>query len=356
MARLIASDGKPLLREWSTAIYAELDGHIRAGGILVNSGWSGPEWSIDCTGFTGYLQGQPYDAMTSYNGVQVDPLDVVRFIWDYVQRHAMGNIGLQVSTLKTGLKVGEPLEDVSFDTENGPVNFQAGPIMINWWTTDDLGRKVDDLAEATPFEYHERHAWVGETDTIGHYLDFGYPSIGRRRTDLRFAVGENVSVQPQPSIDGDDFANGLLLLGSGEGRDMIRGYARHDDGRLRRVTVLDDKSVTSKTRAASLANTELAGRAGILDITSVTVTDHPNARFGSFGVGDEIRLTGNAGWFDVDMWGRITSITTSPESGECTLEILRTELVGYGVPKPVIPPVAEGTYGSGVYGRGIYGR
>ncbi len=39
LTRLVAADGKPLLDEWGTAIYAEADGEIRAAAILVSSTW-----------------------------------------------------------------------------------------------------------------------------------------------------------------------------------------------------------------------------------------------------------------------------------------------------------------------------
>lgn len=326
VARLVDSRGKPLLEEWSTAIYAEADNQIRGGGILSVSGFDGSSWSLDCVGFCGYPQGMPYT--DSWYGVEIDPLDVVRHIWEHLQSKPNGNIGMVLSDLKTGLKIGTELEQVEFDTQAGEhVSFEAGPVKLNWYTTDDLGKEIDDLATETPFDYHERHYWSG--DTIVHKLDFGYPRLGRRREDLRFVLGENIMLIPSVSIDGDEYANEVMALGAGEGRDMKRALVAKNDGRLRRVAVVDDKSLTTVDKATSLARKELNRRQGLADITEVTVRDHPHAEIGAWVVGDEIRVQGELGWQDIDVWCRVISSTISPEEGDAAqLTLLRSDKAG----------------------------
>ncbi len=131
--RLLGPDGLPLLQEWSTAVYAENDGDIRGGGILTHSGFNGPEWSLECVGFTGYGRDLPYTG-NGYKGIKVDPIVVARQqIWGHIQNQPGGNIGLEFEAVDTDGKVtiGTELKQVEFDTQSGPVSFEAGPYKLN---------------------------------------------------------------------------------------------------------------------------------------------------------------------------------------------------------------------------------
>ena len=62
-------------------------------------------------------------------------------------------------------------------------------------------------------------------------------------------------------------------------------------------------------------------------ITDLTVRDDDNAPFGTFEVGDEIRVTDTSGrWAGtVDMWVRILAITESTEAAVATLTVTRAD-------------------------------
>ncbi len=314
---LIRSDG-PILREWSTALYAESDGAIRAGAILHSVDIEGPSLSLDAVGFTGYGRDMPYTG-PGYYGVQVDPTDMVRLIWGHIQAQRGGNIGLQVGSANTGgkVKIGTELTQVEFDTVSGPVSFEAGPFKLAWHLTHDLQGEVDDLAAETPFDYVERHAWKAD-GTIGHYLDLGYPKIGRRRDDLRFVHGVNIFEPVRMSRDGSLYASGTMVLGAGEGAAMVKAISEpptRPGNRLRRVAVVVDSSIRSKARAETRAQAENQWRARLDDVSSLVVRDHPNARLGAAKVGDEILVEGRGEWDDVSMWVRILSISYQPAGG-----------------------------------------
>lgn len=316
--RLIGPDGKPLLREWSTAIYAENDGDVRGGGILTHSGFRGPEWSLEATGFTGYGRNLPYTG-SGYKGVKVDPLDVVRFIWSHIQSQPGGNVGLTWDTLTTGgkVKIGTELKQVEFDTQSGPVSFESGPYKLNWYTNHDLAGDIDALAEETPFDYHERHYWDA-AGNLRHHVDIGYPRIGRRRNDLVFVHGVNIFEPIEVNHDGSLYASGTMVLGAGEGAAMIhsiREHASRPEGRLRRIAVVVDDSIRSKTAATVRADAENQWRARLEDIESVIVRDHPNARLGAVNLGDEILLSGKPDWVGADMWVRVIGISFKPDEG-----------------------------------------
>ena len=314
---LLAADGQPLLREYSTAIYAENDGDIRGGGILTHSGFEGPSWAVEATGFTGYAIDLPY-VDSGYKGIKVDPIDVARVIWTHIQSKPGGDIGLEFAptTTKGKVSIGTELRQVEFDTQSGPISFESGPYKLNWYTNHNLASDFDNLAAETPFDYHERHFWDG--DTIRHRVDIGYPKIGRRRDELRFVYGVNVFDAPSMDRDGALYASGSMVLGAGEGAGMImslRERPRTPDGRLRRIAVVVDDTIKSKTSANKRADAENQWRARLEDIESFVVRDHPNAPLGAVQVGDEIRIEGQGDWIDLDMWVRVLGISVQPATG-----------------------------------------
>lgn len=327
IARLIGSDGRRLLEPWSTAIYAEVDGHIRAGGILASDPFDGPDLRLDCMGFTGYAEGMPWvgPAMPYAQGVEADPLDLFRVIWAHLQGHPGGNLGLVVDDTTSPVRIGYELEQVEFDTQAGPVAFEAGPYKLDEWTTDNLGSKLDALATDTPFDYDEEHSWNSDRTAIDHRLRLWYPARGSRRHDLRFVIGENIRVIPQVERDGEDYASEVLVLGAGEGRDMVRGLASVQTTRLRRATVVTDKSIRTATKASALAREEAAFRSGLDgEVTTVVVDDW--FRTGA-DLGDEIRVQGRLDWGKVDLWGRVLDVSFTPASSDSATVTLQPSRV-----------------------------
>lgn len=318
-SRLLGPDGEPILREYSTAIYAENDGVVRGGGIITASAFTGPNWEIEATGFTGYAIDMPWVAR-GYKGIRVDPIDMVRVIWDHIQSMPGGNIGLEFDSTDTGGKesIGTELKQVEFDTQEGPVSFEAGPYKLNWYSNHDLAGDIDDLASDTPFDYHERHYWDAEGN-LRHHVDIGYKKLGRRRNDLRFTYGVNVFESPSVDRDGALYASGTMVLGAGEGAAMIRSIrepATRPGNRLRRVAVVVDDTIKSKKKARRRADAENQWRARLDDVGSIVVRDHPNAPMGAVSVGDEIRIEGRGDWVDIDMWVRVLAIAMQPESSD----------------------------------------
>jgi hypothetical protein len=203
----------------------------------------------------------------------------------------------------------------------------AEPFRLAEYETHDLGKVFDDMAVQGGYDYREDHVWNGEA--ISHTISFGIPTLGRRRDDLRFMLGENVSVPPKIEFDGDDYASEVIMLGAGEGAKMIRSRVTRPDTRIRRTAVVKDPSLTTTARAQSAAQRELAFRLGVEDVTEVLVTEHPNAPIGSFEVGDEIYVQVGYGWSeDTALWCRVLAITLSPESPSvATLSIARVDRI-----------------------------
>lgn len=311
--------GQLLIRRWKTALMAVMPGgdRIWCGGIVADYHIDGPSLVLDVAGFTAYPKDQPYDG--EYEGVGVDPTDIYRMLWSNLQAKAGGDLGLEIDSTTSDVRVGTPAENVDFTTSSGEnVNFTAGPVKINWWSTDDVGGYIDTMAKATPFDTLEDHHW--EDDQVRHFVKIGVPSIGNRKDDLRFVLGENVFKMPSETYAGEDVATEVWVFGSGEGRDRVRGVAGVVvENSVRRVIVIDDKTITSKELAYARASQELffhqpdTPGAGIAELV---IRNHPNAPLGSYDVGDEIRYSGDHDWGTVDIWVTILKLTARPEEGD----------------------------------------
>lgn len=326
LAHLKGEDGEPVLLPWATALYAEHEGVIRGGGIVTDVRMEDGRLALTASGFRTYIDGIPY--VDDRQWIQEDPLNLARHIWDHAQAQEGGNLGVILDETTSPVRVGTETEDVEFETGQGnQVSFEAGPYKLNFYSTHNLGQEFDNLAEATPFDYAEYHEWVG--DVIRHRIRLGYPMLGRMRNDLRFAIGENVMNSPAVSLAGDEYASEVIVLGAGEGRKMVRGYAAIEPApRLRRPVVITDKSARSVARANSIARSELRLREGSMDISTLLVRDHPHAPIGSWQEGDVIRVVGNSrGWGgDLYMLCRILDFTYQPgDTDLATLTVTRVE-------------------------------
>lgn len=319
---LRASDGRQLLEEWGTLIYAEADGIIRWGGILVSSEFVDQEWHLEATGFVSYPHGIPYTG--EYSKIGVDPAEVVAHLWEHVQSHPDGDLGVEVLAPETPVRLGTPAEG----TEGEEGYKEAEPYELLWWEAPDVGAEIDSLATETPFDYVEEHFWDG--DEIRHRIRIGYPRIGSRRRDLTFVEGDNIVEAVTVTRYGDDFANEIIGLGLGEGENMLRGVAAVRDGRLRRTHVYSGKAIGRSRTMDRFVQRELAWRSKTLGIESVVVRDHPNARIGSWSVGDDVLVQARVPWLgDVSLWCRIVGWSLLADD-VASLSLARTDSFTYG--------------------------
>jgi hypothetical protein len=329
IARLISDvDGLPVITPHSTAIFAEEDGSICHGTIVTQAPWTGESLSITGVGFSGFPKGKPYQGDKFF--VQTDPLDIVRHIWTYLQGRPRGNIGMTLGATKVGRLIGTVLQQVEFDTQAGPVSFEAGPYKLNWWETDDLGGKIDDLATNEKFDYVERHEWNAARDAVLHYLDFGVPRIGRRRNDLRFVEGENMIVKTAIDRSDEDYADEVIVRGAGEGRTQIRGYdARPSEKRLSKPYVFEDKGIKSVKDANAKAKAILSTLTGAPDITEIAVIDRAgHTQLGAWSNGDEIQITTLGEWGETSGFYRVLSTTITPEDiSVARLAVMRADKI-----------------------------
>lgn len=257
-----------------------------------------------------------------------------------IEKITVGGIsGLQLTGLTRGVGSTSPIAHakgvhVSFTdgTQSRTVAaVDPQPYVLSWWEAPDCGQEMDNLAKETPFDYAESHAW-GTGSTVAHKVTVGYPRLGRRRSDLAFIEGDNVTSVVEVVQSGDGYANAVVALGKGEGAKTLRAEVAVRDSRLRRPYVYSDKSVGTNARLSSLARKELATRTIAPAISTITVRDHPNARIGSWAVGDDVLIQATLPWLGrVSVWSRITSWTLDSDS-TATLTVARSDSFYYGRP------------------------
>lgn len=307
---LRAADGGLLLDEWGTLLYAESGGQIRWGGILIASDFEDEAWQIEAAGFAAYPHGIPYTG--SLTKTNYDPADGIAHVWDHVQSHPDGDLGVVVTGASSNVRIGTTAE----------------PYSLQWHEAPDCGQEIDNLASEGRLDYVERHTWSG--DEIHHEIVLGYPRLGRRRDDLTFIQGDNVSDVVHVQRHGDDFANEVVGIGAGEGAKSLRRSIPVRDGRLRRPVVYTDKGVSSTSRLDSLIRRELAWRRKTLEITSVTVRDHPNAVIGSWSLGDDVLIQAEIPWLgEVALWSRVVGWSLVDEH-VAQLSLVRSDSFDYG--------------------------
>lgn len=310
----LAGDGRPVLDEWSTLIYAVADGVIRWGGILTHTDYAGPTATLSGVGFRGYPAGIPYLGPV-YKHTAVDPLDVVRMLWAHLQSYPAGNLHLTVdATTASTVRAGTT----------------AQPYELDPWNNTDCGSEMNTLLGACPAETTEAHAFAGGGETVTHTLSFGVPRVGRRRDDLRFVEDENVSQVIALARDGTAYANGVAGTGAGTGSASLVAQVALDDGRLRRVATYQNQAITTAALLKAKINQVLAAQSQLGGAAQVTLSNHPNAPVGAVGVGDDILLQFVGGWLAGQaIWHRVTAITLTPETGLMTLTTARSDSFTY---------------------------
>lgn len=307
VARRLKRAGRPIFEPKNTVILAEASGFIRGMGIYQRPTFNGTSWGLSVTGLSGYPAGQPYIGEQTY--IDADPLDIFREVWANLQSQPRGNLGVTIDPLQSPVRVGTESEDVSFNTSSGQaVSFEAGPRKLNWFQTLDCGRVIDDYAKETPFDWVEQAYWLGDEPRC--HIALGYPIIGARSEHLRFVLGENLATEP--SAVTTDFYNEVHVLGAGEGRDRIRGFAAVSDGRQRWAKTVEDKSADTVAKANSAAADLLARSRGDVVVETLEVHNHPNAPLEAVDLGTEVWLEAETQWNDIGQWVRVVGRADNP--------------------------------------------
>src|SRR4249919_146096 len=271
--------------------HVEVSGEIRATGIFLPPAHDDKSLNFTCEGISSIPHYVTWGGDMSET--LIDPLEVVRRIWTHVQSNPRSNVGVIVSSNTSNQTVGVPAHSkIEKDVEGATfiTDVPAAPYELKWWEAPNCGEAIDNLCTQTPFDYKERAAWnAGKTDILKYY-DMAFPRLGIPRDALLF--DEDNVLEIVPIQEGDStYASEILVIGAGEGTATIRGYASENfGGRIRKMQVVTDKTVTTVDRANALATSELGLRKGShFSIDELVIhARHENATIGEYDIGDDI--------------------------------------------------------------------
>ncbi|MDQ0602006.1 hypothetical protein QF037_006351 [Streptomyces canus] len=304
----------------TTKIYAERDGRLLWGGLIWRADPEGQQLTIEASGWGSYPY-RRYDLHGQLNArgpyTYADPCTVIRDVWAYCQEQPDSQLGIQVDDTTSKATVGTP-ED---------------PYRIDWWDTPSLGDVIEDMvaAEGGP-EWTEEVTW--SSGTPQGRIRIGWPRLGRRRSDIHFQSGINITRAVPVEYDADSAAQVVVALGAGEGRNRRRAIDAVRDGRLRLEYLLEVPEEKANDRLAARARKERISRQVIGEVTEITVRDHPSARLGAWQIGDDVRVRVHDQWTDFDAWCRIVGWQIRPATEDApeqaVIQLQRADRFTYG--------------------------
>ncbi|NUK18289.1 hypothetical protein [Streptomyces lunaelactis] len=302
-----------MLDAGNAVILAERNSKLLWGGVIWRAEPQGPKLPIEASGFTSYLH-RRFDLHGNLGGrgpyIEADPCAVIRDVWAYAQDQPDGDLEVVVDDTKSEAKTGTAKD----------------PYDIPRWDVRNLGEIVDELADIDDgLEWSEAVAWRGRRPE--RRIILGAPRLGRRREDLTFTTGANVTGEPQVIRDADEYAQWVIGLGAGDGKKRKIAVDGVRNQRLR----LEHKLETSEkdeTKLKQRTRRERVARQILPTITELEIIDHPAAPIGSLRIGDDVRIRLHEPHTEYDGWNRIIGWTVRPGQGETpervTLKLERT--------------------------------
>lgn len=358
--------GVLIIDPFATLIHEEADGVIRGTWLVTRSELDGAVWSVEGAGFASFFRDRPYEG--EYRGVQVDPVAVARHVVTHAQSFVSADLGVTVvgsSTVKVGstsdnaeiaaqaaadaakaavestkaaleaaraaakadpspankavvetrkaaadaAAATKKTRDEALKVAKEAVREDGGAWKILWWDTPDCFQAMQEAIDAAGMEWVEWSGWNSDRTAILKEIRV-VSRVGRKQDGLQFVEGDNIVETVVVEDDADLYANKVIAIGAGEGRDALRVTVAVADTRRSKPFVLDAKDVTKKAVLEQLANAELRKRQRKLRVDAIRVdASHPNAGRGTFGVGDTILVDAEVGWIGRKrLWQRIEEI------------------------------------------------
>ena len=284
--------------------------------------WSGILWTLNldvgnntatgaCEGWHSYFARRFLRATKVYSASTDDQAFIAKDLIDWAQAQSGGDIGVSTAdVVNTGIKRDRTY--YGYERKN-------------------IGELVEQLGEVeNGFDWYYSTAKTNGTyDTRFLIL---YPTTGRV-TPVRFEMGANVELL-KCTVDSTSMAHRVEATGAGEGI-HIRSANAVDAASLLSFPLLEDQlsfsDVTSTTTLGQHANKRLALTKKPVIIPTLSVNPDADPAFGSYSVGDQVRVAGSYGLLDLDAQYRITTISVSVDlSGmeSISLDLAPAEMYG----------------------------
>jgi hypothetical protein len=321
---------------WIHAVKMGLDGEqkIWASGIFQPSEID-PEsgiMTVRAQGFADYPKGIPW--LQNWNPIAVDPFEIVDRIWDHIQHGSAsgsipfvnGDLGVTVYPTDSGTQM---LPGFSFNNEEFVQDFFA--IFIRAVDRNDCGDYINRLARDIPFDYWEESTFNEAKTAIAKKIRLAYPQGGVDQTDLVFRMGENVIAATHKQESEVEWISDITINGYFPGKVYSHTLENADPDRYRRVLDEVDLHVDSNERAAAWARRKLSRRQFPRQFESIVIEPyHFNAPFGSFDVGDLVRVQGPTAWGpDINQKHKIMAMVWDEKTNKVQLNLMAEGAFNY---------------------------
>lgn len=276
-------------------------------------------------GFSAYPSGMPW--LQNWNPIAIDPFTVVNKIWTHLQSYSNGNLGVVPYSGIPTAKVIPPvsgtqmLPGFSFDGQNFVLDFFS--VFIRAVDFTDCGDYINKLARDVPFDYFEECEWNVDRTAVNKFLRLAYPDGGVTQDNLSFRLNENI-FQSKSKVEAEiEWTSDIIIRGWFPGKVYSSTLTNADAKRYRRTVLEEDVQINSTERAEAWSHRQLTRRQTPYYWESIIVNMyHPNAPFGSYDVGDTIRVQGVMPWIGpVDQMHKIIAMSVDPSTNTCELSL-----------------------------------
>ena len=277
-------------------------------------------------GFSAYPSGMQW--LQNWNPIAVDPFEVVTKIWTHLQSYPNGNLGVTPYSLgPNGEKVVPPVSNTqmlpgfSFDGNKFVMDFFA--LFIRAIDFIDCGDFLNKLARDIPFDFFEESNWNENHTNVEKWIRLAYPEGGVLQENLTFRLNENVFQAKSKTEAEIEWTSDLIVRGWFPGKVYSSQIQNADPKRYRRTILEEDAQINSQERAQAWSHRQLARRQFPNYWESIIVNQyHPNAPFGTYDVGDIIRVQGDMPWIgNVDQAHKIMGISIDQATNTCEITL-----------------------------------
>lgn len=300
----------------NTTVYLERNHEIVWGGILwaVRANIENLTLQLECEGFYSYFKNKIhpwYQISIPHAGID---------IFDYI-RDQTGMWALSQST------PGDTNVGVDADTNDYGL---AVPATLGWSYLDrkSWGDILEDIQKDYTFDWRYK-VYRDPADSENIHVMLDLMSGTGLVTQYIFEVGTNCTLLTYTE-DGTTVINAIDAMGAGGM--PVAGDNSDSVGieypRLEKMLDLSD--VTDLNRLKNIAKKELIrGRSPMQHVTLTTIPDL-GPPFGTYGVGDKVRVRSDIGWATIDNEEfRIVEMTTSTSEGSETVQVTMTGIINF---------------------------
>lgn len=288
-------------------------------------------------GFSNYAHGIPW--LENWNPIAVDPFEIFTRIWNHIQEYgddpgeSNGNLGVtirnRVDDSMPALSGTQMLPGFSFNNEEFVQDFFA--IFIRAVDRNDCGDYLTALARDIPFDFWEETTWAGGSAPVVKKIQLAYPQGGVDQEDLVFRQGENVSAATPKQESEVNWFSDITINGYFPGKIYSAPISNADPDRYRRVMDEVDLHIDSNERAAAWGHRLLTRRQYPNQFESIVINPyHSHAPFGSYDVGDIVRVQAPSQWTgDINQKHKILGMTWDESSGQVQLNLMAEGAFNY---------------------------